>query len=200
MGAGRALDLRVELGGWDCTVDGEAPLEVALTLTDGRAAVLPASDPTRVIPGLHELGCLAQAVGAIVDLRSSAVESDQAAGHPATLVLSAEPTGAAGSVRIESVRSTTLVAPFDGVSGVGVLALGVELGADGPAEVRIPLVPNRCDPHALAEDKVGTRIPLDVTVTAADGTETSGRIVLSADDAMRTALHGFYASFCALGP
>lgn len=198
IGTGRALDLRVDLGAWNCAATGEEPLTVALELADGRTARLPAGDPTRVIPLLHASGCLDAAVAEVVAIRSAAVESDGVVGHPGVLVLSTEPTGAAGSVRVVSVRSTTLVAPFDGSAGANVLPLEILLGADGPREVRIPLVPNRCDAHALAEDKIGTRIPLDVVVTSPDGDRTEGRIVLPADDAQRAALHGFYSSFCGL--
>ncbi len=55
-------------------------------------------------------------------------------------------------------------------------------------------MPNRCDAHALAEDKVGTRMPL--YVTAPDG--STGRFVLAATDELRMQMYAFYSSYCGL--
>ncbi len=49
-------------------------------------------------------------------------------------------------------------------------------------------MPNRCDAHALAEDKIGTRMPL--YVTAPDG--STGRLVLAASDELRVQMYAFY--------
>ncbi|MEO8263236.1 MAG: hypothetical protein ABI566_11780, partial [Pseudolysinimonas sp.] len=100
-----------------------------------------------------------------------------------------------GSFTIDSIHSTTLLNPA-GPDGIGVaeLDLGIVIDADSPPEVRIPIVPNRCDAHALAEDKVGTRMPLYITLD--DG--TTGRLVLSADDELRGEMYAFYSAFCGL--
>ena len=82
----------------------------------------------------------------------------------------------------------------DGI-GVNRLDLGVTVSAAGPPEIRVPIVPNRCDAHALAEDKIGTRMPLYVTLP--DG--TSGRLVLAASDELRAQMYAFYSAYCGLG-
>jgi hypothetical protein len=114
---------------------------------------------------------------------------------PAELVISVEPTGADGTVTLDTIHSTTLLNP-SGPDGIGVaeLDLGIAIDKDGPAEIRIPIVPNRCDPHALAEDKIGTRMPL--YVTAPDG--SGGRLVLSASDELRAQMYAFYTTYCGL--
>lgn len=194
---GRAVDLRVKLDTWNCDADSaaEASATVGYSIEGGGAgtATVDAPDPTIALPGLWQGACLAESVAEVVDLRSTALESSGQVGEVGTLVLSTEPTGAEGSVVVHSVESTTLLAPFDGTSGVPEVPLDVSLGADGPSELRIPFVPNRCDAHALAEDKIGTRIPLQVTVG-----ELSGRLILPASDEMRAQMYEFYGSYCGL--
>lgn len=194
---GRAVDLRVKLDTWNCEAAGEAEASatVGYSIEGGGAgtAAVDAPDPTIALPGLWQGACLAERVAEVVDLRTVALDSNGQPGAIGELVLSTEPTGADGSVVIHSVESTTLLAPFDGASGVPTVALETSLGADGPGELRIPFVPNRCDAHALAEDKIGTRIPLQVTVG-----ELSGRLILPASDEVRAQMYEFYGSYCGL--
>ncbi|NYF09448.1 energy-converting hydrogenase Eha subunit A [Leifsonia sp. AK011] len=194
---GRAVDLRVPLDTWDCdtdaTADASATIGYSIEGGGSGTAIVSAPDPTIALPGLWEGACLAEGVAEVVDLRAIALESSGTVGAVGELVLSTEPTGADGTVEVHSVESTTLLAPFDGVSGVPTVPLDLVLGADGPPEVRIPFVPNRCDAHALAEDKIGTRIPLQVTVG-----ELSGRLVLPATDELRAQMYAFYGDYCAL--
>jgi hypothetical protein len=144
---------------------------------------------------LHDEGCLVENVDAIALLTAVSLTAPAQEPAPAELLISVEPTGEAGTVTIDTISSTTLLNPA-GPDGIGVnqLALGVELGADGPQELRVPIVPNRCDPHALAEDKIGTRMPLYVTL--ADGSE--GRYVLAASDELRGQMYAFFSAFCGL--
>jgi hypothetical protein len=199
LGAGRAVDLRVQLGPVECAEPNPAEHAVTISyrLGDGasQTAELTPSDEFGVLELLHDAGCLDQRVGEVVTLTAQSVAVPGEPGVPTTLTITAAPTGAAGEVAIDTVTSTTLLAPFDGVSGVSELPVGIVVGAGGPREITIPLVPNRCDPHALAEDKVGTRIPL--LVRAPDGTE--GRLVLAASDELRGQMYAFYSSFCGLG-
>ena len=60
-----------------------------------------------------------------------------------------------------------------------------------PSVVVLQLTPGRCDPHAIAEDKRGTIMPIDVVV---DG--TAGRIYVPAADAVRGALYTFVTESC----
>ncbi|MDH6182528.1 hypothetical protein M2152_002710 [Microbacteriaceae bacterium SG_E_30_P1] len=194
---GRTVDLRVPLGTWNCeadaTAEATATVEVSSEGTPATVTTVPAPDPTVALRTLWDGACLAEKVASIVDVQSAAFLSSGEAGVAGELVLSTVPTGAEGEVLVTAVQGTTLLAPFDGSSGVARLAFNARLDAAGPDEVRVPIVPNRCDAHALAEDKIGTRIPLEVTVG-----ELSGTLVLPASDEVRAQMYAFYGSYCGL--
>ncbi len=196
---GRAVDLRVQVGDTNCAQPNPAEHSVTLTyrLGDGQAqtATIAPTDDFQVLDLLHDAGCLVQRVGEVATLTAESVAVPGEQGVPTALTIAVAPTGASGSFTVDAVTSTTLLAPFDGATGVGQLAIGTTVDAGGPATITIPLVPNRCDAHALAEDKIGTRIPL--LVTAPDGTQ--GRLVLSATDELRAQMYAFYSSYCGLG-
>lgn len=188
---GRALDLRMPLVAADCSA-ADLRQRVLLTFADGTTAELEPTDGAGTIRRLHDEACLQQRVTAIVDLRAAGVAGG-GLGVPAELVVVAPVVGS-GTVTVSSVSSTTLLAPsLDGV-GQGSVPVGVELGAGGPTELRIPIVANRCDAHALAEDKVGTLIPLEVAIS----TGAAGRLLLPTDDAVRAQLRTFFATYCGL--
>lgn len=195
---GYAVDLRVEIP--RTAICDDAPAEHSVVFDwrrgdEAGAGTVAPEDPFEVLDLLHDAACLVAGVDEVVRLTAETLTAPDAMPAPADLLIAVDPTGAEGTVVIDAVRSTTLLNPAgaDGV-GVGELRLGIELGAHGPNEVRIPIVPNRCDAHALAEDKIGTRIPL--YVTAPDG--TAGRLVLDAGDGLRAQMYAFYTAFCGL--
>jgi hypothetical protein len=195
--AGLSLDLRVPLADSDCTEGIDAAHTVVLDYRvgdrTGTIELVP-DDPFELLPRLRDAACLWVRVGEIVELTAVSVAAPNTLGSPGQVVIAVTPTGAPGTVTVDAAFSTTLLAPaLDGV-GIGELPLGVELGADGPTEFRVPIVPNRCDAHALAEDKVGTRLPLEVTVS----TGARGRLILSASDELRGQMYAFYAGYCGL--
>ncbi|HEX7835764.1 MAG TPA: hypothetical protein VF479_09880 [Pseudolysinimonas sp.] len=195
---GYAVDLRVDIPAEaDCS---DAPVTHTVTFDwsigdrQGTASVTP-DDPFHMLDLLHDAACLIVSVDEVATLTAVSLDAPGEQPAPAELVISVEPTGAEGTITLDTIHSTTLLNPA-GPDGIGVaeLDLGITIDKDGPAEVRIPIVPNRCDAHALAEDKVGTRMPL--YLTAPDG--SSGRFVLSASDALRTQMYAFYSSYCGL--
>ena len=195
---GYAVDLRVDLP-TDADCSDVAPLLTATfgwTIGDlsGIATVEP-DDPFHLLDLLHDAACLIVDVDAVATLTAVSLDAPAAQPAPAELVISVEPTGADGTVTLDSIHSTTLLNPA-GPDGIGVaeVELGIAIDKSGPPEVRIPIVPNRCDAHALAEDKIGTRMPL--YVTAPDG--SSGRFVLAATDELRMQMYAFYSSYCGL--
>lgn len=195
--AGYAVDLRIDIPPTDCS--GRVPEHRVSFLwqagdESGRSSTEP-EDPFGVLELLHDAGCLVEQVDAVAALTAASLTAPPSYPAPADLLITVQPTGAAGSIVLDRIHSTTLLNPAgpDG-AGVAELALGVELDADGPLEVHVPIVPNRCDAHALAEDKVGTRMPLYVT-TSAGG---SGRYVLSASDELRAQMYAFYSAYCGL--
>lgn len=188
--AGRALDLRVMIPDVECDAESIAA-SVTLELIEGSVTLEP-RDPYELIDRLHSAGCHEKNVAEVATITADRLVSPSAIATPAVLVISFHPTGGAGVVVVESIRGTTLLTPS--VAGVGVdeLALNQTVSAEGPEEIHVQIVPNRCDVHALAEDKVGTRMPL--TVTAPDG--TSGRLTLAASDELREQMYSFYSLYC----
>jgi hypothetical protein len=195
--AGRRLDLRVPVPEIDCS--GETEPRVRLQADAGNSVTespeVVVSDPYGLLPRLHAEQCVGEAIAevATITAREVVVPDGRA---PAILVLDVAATGVAGSVELVAVRGTTLLQPAaDGVS-TPELALGVELSADGPPEIRVPFLPNRCDAHALAEDKVGTIIPFLVDA----GTPEPAPWMLILPDDLKGALYDYYSDYCGLDP
>lgn len=195
---GYAVDLRVDLPTEaDCSgVEPRLTATFGWTMGDesGTATVEP-DDPFHLLDLLHDAACLIVSVDEVATLTAVSLDAPAQQPAPAELVIRVEPTGADGTITLDSINSTTLLNPA-GADGIGVpeLELGIAIDKSGPPEVRIPIVPNRCDAHALAEDKVGTRMPL--YVTAPDG--STGRFVLAATDDLRMQMYAFYSSYCGL--
>jgi len=66
--------------------------------------------------------------------------------------------------------------------------------ASSPSTIRLLVVPARCDPHAVAEDKRGTFFPLEVQTSEG----ASGRIYVPVSDEVRASLYEFFGDYCAL--
>jgi hypothetical protein len=195
---GYAVDLRVEIPAVDACNDDAPANTVTFAWKVGDETGTSAVDPDdgfHMLDRLHNEGCLVVNVDKIAKLTAVSLTAPAQEPAPAELLISVEPTGAEGTLAVNTISSTTLLNPA-GSDGIGVnqLDLGIELTADGPPDIRVPIVPNRCDPHALAEDKIGTRMPLYVTLP--DG--SSGRLVLAASDALRGQMYAFYSAFCGL--
>lgn len=205
-------------GGADGADEADAPSEGAaaaaetVTLraevdyrTDGRSgtAQVAVSDPFEVLPRLHAEECLRQAVQETVVLTAERLELPVDPSDPATLVISAMPpadgSGGEATVVLRAIRGTVLVSPVrPGPDGAGEpvpeLPLDVRLGGDGPGEVEVPVLPARCDAHALADDTVGTLVPVLVEVT--DGRQ--GRVVLPRAEGFAAQVYRYYREHCGL--
>lgn len=99
-----------------------------------------------------------------------------------------EPPREPGVLTIEKIDGTPLIAeepsqpwPRD-----------VEVLEGGPdSELRLVIRPARCDPHAVAEDKVGTLFPLRITVAGQKGV-----FKVDAGAELRGRIHDFVTSTC----
>jgi hypothetical protein len=195
---GYAVDLRVDIPAVaDCdndTAENTVYFDWKVGDRTGNSAVVP-DDGFHMLDRVHDEGCLVVNVDAVAKLTAVSLTAPAQEPAPAELLISVEPTGADGTVTVNTISSTTLLNPA-GPDGIGVnqLDLGIAISADGPPEMRVPIVPNRCDPHALAEDKIGTRMPLYVTLP--DG--SSGRLVLAASDELRGQMYAFFSAYCGL--
>ncbi len=192
--AGLALDLRAPLPEVNCDAD-TRPVATIEFIAGGVTGVseLEVTDPYDLLPRLHREACLAEEIAEIATLTPREVILPDGVA-PAILVIGVDPTGAAGTVTLDSVSGTTLLQPSIDGQASDLVALGITIDADGPFEVRIAFVPNRCDPHALMEDKVGTIIPLYVTTATATGT----RWMMPVTEEQRADFYAFFAAYCGL--
>lgn len=198
--AGSARDLKVQLADPRCDgADAVDTVTLAFELsngTSGTATLTPVDEQGRV-DTVNAQDCLAAAVAQVAAIvPSDALGWAPDAHAPATLDLAVTPTGADGSVTILDAKGTVLLA-LAGPDGAPITLQRVDLvvGAGTPAEsIRLSILPNRCDPHAVEEDKRGTFFPLDVET--ADG--LSGTVYIAVADGVRRDLYEFYANYCGL--
>jgi hypothetical protein len=178
--AGGTLDLPISLPEPVCGDDGpanetvEVRLEYALESGQTGDVVVVPDDPLDQLDGISERDCFQHSMDAIAELgEPDQIRIEQADGRLVAFVdLAVTPTGAPGSFTIESVDDTVLFGLFDPSSATPRDSLRIDLtvtGSDAPDRLTIPLVPARCDAHAVAEDKRGTLLPLRVRVGDATG-------------------------------
>jgi hypothetical protein len=192
-----------------------APDAVLLVpLADGSTAELrvPTTDRIGQWSAWAEGACFAQAVGERVELT---VRADGPGSGPVSgsgsgsgsgtigveLVVRALPGpvgdgGDAELVRLTSAGGTVLLGALD---ASGERAEGIPLDVmvdpvsppDAPIVVPLRFSPNRCDAHAIADDKQGTLFRVDVAV----GTRT-GPVTIVSDAATKEALYAAISAAC----
>src|SRR4029453_3614857 len=155
---------------------------VATVLIAGRepALILPAPDPLKVSDLNNREMCLKQSVDRVarLELESSLDVRPDSTG--AVMKLRVHTQGGTGSFVIKSVLGTTLLTEDPALPWPTNL---VVRASDPDGELALAVQPARCDAHAIAEDKVGTLIPLQVsvdgvqgTIKVAAGTELQGQV------------------------
>ena len=65
-------------------------------------------------------------------------------------------------------------------------------GSDAASTVTVRFVPNRCDPHAVLEDKRGTFLPLRVR----DEAGSEGIVFVGVTDAVRGEIYDWVNDYC----
>src|SRR5690554_2315371 len=199
--AGGTLDLPVDLAAPACDgPDGTPSVQLEFEHGDdtGQATVAPA-DPLDQLDGITERDCLESAMSTVAELRQPEQIRVESVGDRlvAFVDLLVEPTGASGSFTIDSVDDTVLFGIFDPTSTTPVETLPLDLtvnGDDAPEELTIPLVPARCDAHAVAEDKRGTLLPLRVRVG-----ELAGIRYFALSEDLKGELYAYWGRACAEG-
>ncbi|WP_432394885.1 hypothetical protein ACRQ5B_14140 [Pseudarthrobacter sp. L19] len=150
--------------------------DATLRLRDASGAVsqvtVAVTDPFGALTRNNDERCVAQAANAVAGFRFAPDLRRTADGRAAVVDLVITPRHAGDTTAKQTLS-------LDGVGGTTLLAEdaaapwphGLEIAADQPERVvPLGLRPARCDPHAVAEDKVGTLIPLHVTVGGRPGT------------------------------
>jgi hypothetical protein len=193
IGPGRVVDLPVALPALRCTPDGDTA-SVALeldTADDTRSADIAADDPLGILPRLGAAQCDRDALGAAARIEATAV-SPRTDGT-ADLTLSITPTaGSDARIDLVALRGTPLLHFAAGEEAT--LDASVSSG-DAPSTITVAVTPRRCDPHAIAEDKVGTLFDL---VARVDGREVV--VSLERPQSVADALLAFTATACGLTP
>lgn len=189
---GSTTDIRIQLPPMACDVD-EGSMTVLLDLGD-RSAEGPLPDGLDVIGPLHGRECLAARVADAAALSFASFEPS-APGEPATLALQILPTGAAEAF-IGGIQTTNLLTFTAGPGDTtDTYPIGFEAAPDAAQTVvDLPLVPLRCDAHAVQEDKRGTVFTVDVDV---DG--EPGQIELAAPEDMRGRILTWVGEWCGFG-
>ena len=195
---GVAIDLRVDPVPPSCGDPNDEPMRVALDfrLADGREghAVVDAADPFEQFPRIPDALCLGILLDEVAEVSTVRLESDGQPRSPGRLVLAVSPTGGDGSATWDAIQSTILVSLLgDDGQPVKELPVALELTGDsGATELSFPIVPDRCDSHAIAEDKVGTLFAIAVTVG-----DRSGTFRLPSTDEFRAQVYAFVQAYCA---
>jgi hypothetical protein len=202
--AGSTTGIRVVLPAVQCPGDGgdggadaEAGADKATVTLDyelgDRAgegtADLP--DPLGFVSPFHERECRAAALAQAAGVSFTGFTAS-AAGDPATLELTVAPTGSAAAV-IDEIQPTNLIIFAGSFAASDPFALDVHLSAGDSASVvvDVPIMPARCDPHAVQEDKRGTIFDVGVEVGGHDG-----EIELKVPEEMRGHILTWVAEWC----
>lgn len=152
-------------------------------------------DPFGFVARAAQQSCFTSrlAASATIDLVDVAVVTRDAAAV-AELTVRIVNRGSA-PVRLDTIKSTTLLQPAAG----GWLWEPAEVVPAGESVMlRLDAAPARCDLHAIAEDKVGTRF--DAGVSVLSDPADSGTLTLVAGDEQRSRLYEFVASTCGFVP
>ena len=191
---GGVVDIRVQLPPVECTAPDEAEAQVVLELvgeSSSAEVTVPAPDALGFLAPLHVRECLQERMSDAATLAFTGFRPS-APGEPATLELTVTPTGA-GAGTVVGLERTNLL-DFAGTPAEDeVFHLDIEVSAAEaePVVVEIPLVPFRCDPHAVQEDKRGTIFDVRIELEG-----EPGEFELFVGDELRGRILTWVAGWC----
>ncbi|WP_166876314.1 hypothetical protein [Salinibacterium sp. ZJ450] len=211
--AGSARDLRLTLPAANCAAAGEgtaneAPTgdgtaregaaEVArLTVTSesgtATSGFITPTDPIDSFAQFAERDCFERAVAERVDITlADAIRSEtQDAALIGQLDMTLTAVGDAGqSARVTHVLGTTLLEPLGDPQQWPLDEL-VAAGSP-PRTIQLQFLPARCDPHAVAEDKRGSLLPIGVELETGE----SGTVWVPTSDAVRLQIYDYIGAAC----
>ncbi|WP_404429424.1 hypothetical protein LG299_09110 [Microbacterium lacus] len=192
--AGRTVDLRFTLPESACdeepTAD-ERTSSVIFELEGGDVVTLPVTDTLGFTTLMHEKECLRHDLAQVATLAWTSFTASESA-QPAALELTVTPTGGDGIAELVEVQTTNLL-QFDTVPAPFPLVQQVA-GTDAATTVSLPILPLRCDPHAVMEDKRGT--VFNVAVKAGG---LQGVVEVAASEEMRGAILRWVSDWCDFG-
>ncbi len=207
---GQTRDLALLLGEPACPAETQAPLGVLeVVLADGTLAPidLPTTDRLGQWADWVDQQCFAAAVRERVRLTLAREPSLDGPGSIG-VVLHLEGLADADEVTVVGLRGTVLLSLLaddaDAASpGDTVTQRMLAVSVDEKRSVSIPIMmaPTRCDPHALADDKQGTLLPVEVKLDdTSDSTHAarSGVVIVAADATTKAELYDAIVAVCAL--
>jgi hypothetical protein len=191
------VDLELEMPQGRCGSDADPEVRLSYRLDDGppQVSTTSATDRYGAIGLLLDRDCAAGVLGEAAEVQVGQPRV-VGAGPDSVLELPVElaPTGARDDVVVRGFDDTVLFSQAPG-SASSEAGTRIPLGPDDPTtEVALRVVPARCDPHALAEDKVGTLFP--VRVEAPDVPPSAADPYLPLDEDTRSALRAFVPVHC----
>ncbi|WP_382304971.1 hypothetical protein [Herbiconiux sp. UC225_62] len=193
--AGLTRSLPVQLPAAVCPSPKGTEPTLTITLADASGATHDVtgqpSDPFGVLARIAAEDCLDDAVAGVaaLSLDDSLAVTGTGEDSVAHLTLRADPTGGTGELHLDEVRFTILLQPAEGTTWPLDATLA---GGDAPQEFTLDVVPARCDPHAIAEDKRGTFLPVVLDVAGGP----SGTVSVPSSDSLRLAIYDFIAVRC----
>ncbi|GAA5196087.1 hypothetical protein [Microbacterium jejuense] len=194
--AGGAVDIRVQLAAVDCDApdDGDARVVLEIVRDAGTVeAAASAPDPVGFLAPLHARECLEEQLADAAGLAFTGFTAS-APGDPASLELTVTPTGSAAAA-ITGIERTNLL-DFAAPDDDDLYPLDVAVAADetSPVVVAVPIIPFRCDPHAVQEDKRGTIFDVQISL---DG--KPGEIELFVGEELRGRILTWVGQWCGFG-
>lgn len=195
IGATYEADLEFDLPDGRCGDTIDATVQLTYRIGDGelRESTVSADDPYGNAALFADRDCAENTLARAADLAVgepyvSGAGADSVLRLPVTLT----PTGRTADVRFGGFGSTVLFRQAAGSP----TEVDVPLAAGAPTTEQVmAVVPARCDPHALAEDKVGTLFP--VTVTSPD-LPPNASFFLPLSKEQRAAFFAFFRTHCGL--
>ena len=175
--AGSAVDLKVQMPPASCLPDPQDQVVVTVRSDGGtQDLTLVPEDPLGQLQKYSATQCFKKDVESTVTLKVQGLRDDR-------LQVFVDP----GQAQVGVMGTTILFQPRD----PGALRA---MPGDAAGVRQVALRPNRCDAHALAEDKQGTYFP--VSVALPDG--RSGDFTMPVDQRTRVSLYRMFAEECGL--
>jgi hypothetical protein len=193
--AGSTVSLPAELPPAQCSGQPAeaATHRITVTMDSERSGLstveVQASDPHNVLSRNHSEDCLAEAAASVAELRIDETLKVLPGSGSAVVGIDVQPSGMKESLVIESFGTTTLLDE----DGTHAWPRNLRVhGTDPASRLSLHIVPMRCDPHALAEDKLGTRIPVSIAAGS-----WHGILRLNAGHDFDRAVYRFITDACA---
>lgn len=176
------------------TTDLKAKIDYAEAGKDPGQQTSNASDPFGVLPRNAGELCLAAQAADVATMVLDPKLEVAADGGTAVVRLLITPAADGGSHRtltIQGIDGTTLLAEADNQPWPR--DVKIRQGT-APMELALGIRPARCDPHAVAEDKVGTLLPLRITVG-----DRGGLLKVAASIDLQGRIYDFVTAACGDG-